>query len=253
MLGSMWIRLPLLCSLTAAAWAQTNDPTIDPTIDPRALLLRVRANVTGTVERLPKYMGSLTIERAQYRPDPKHAASCDGMAAQRTRGQLQPRLYETDRVRLEVGIAAANEIYSWVGEDRFDNRDLFNLVREGALQSGGFSGFLTSIFGSEDANFTYNGETEWEGRMLPEFGFQIRLEQSHYEFSDRHGKSITTGYEGEFLADPKTGDLVHLLIRTNGSLTEAGACDSTTTLEYSRVRLNHSQFLLPREVRLDIL
>lgn len=134
----MWTRLPLLCSFVAAAWAQTNDP--------KDLLLRVRANVTGTVHRLPKYMRSLTIERTQYRPDPKHATSCDGMAAQRTKGQLQPRLYETDRVRLDVGIAAANEIYSWVGEDRFDNRDLFNLVREGALQSGGFSGFLTSIF-----------------------------------------------------------------------------------------------------------
>lgn len=34
--------------------------------------------------------------------------------------------------------------------------------------------------------------------MLPEFGFQIPLEQSHYEFSDRHGKNITTGYEGDF-------------------------------------------------------
>ena len=89
--------------------------------------------------------------------------------------------------------------------------------------------------------------------MLPEFGFQIPLEQSHYEFSDRHGKSITTGYEGEFLADPNTGDLVRLVIRTNGSLADAGACDSTTTLEYSRVRLNDSEFFLPSDARLNIL
>jgi hypothetical protein len=76
-------------------------------------------------------MCCLTIERAQYRPDPKHATSCDGMAAQRSKGQLQPRLYKTDRVRRDVGIAAANEIYSWVGEDRFDNRDLFNVDTAG--------------------------------------------------------------------------------------------------------------------------
>jgi hypothetical protein len=104
------------------------------------------------------------------------------MAAQQAKGELNPRLYETDRVRLDVGVAGANEIYSWVGEDRFDDRDLFDMVREGALQSGSFSGFLISIFGSD-----------------------------------------------------------------------AGACESTTALSYSRVRLYDSEFLLPRETRLDIL
>jgi hypothetical protein len=246
----MWTKLPFLCSFAAiiqiAAWAQTDDP--------KDLLLRVRGNVTDTVARLPKYMCSLTIEREQYTADPVHALSCDGMAAQRTKGELKPHLYETDRVRLDVGVAASNEIYSWVGEDRFDDRDLFDLVREGALQTGSFSGFLTSIFGSDAAaNFTYDGETEWEGRMLLEFGFQVPLDQSHYTFSNRHGKQVVTGYEGEFLADPNTGDLVRLTIRTNGDLRDTGACESTTTLRYSRVRLYGSEFLLPRETRLDIL
>ena len=245
----MWTRLPFLCSFAAiiqtAAWAQTNDA--------KSLLLRVRANVTDTVARLPKYMCSLTIERQQYTADPLHAKSCDGMSAQRTKGEWKPRPYETDRVRLDVAVAAANEIYSWVGEDRFDDRDLFDLVREGALQTGGFSGFLAAIFGGDAANFTYNGETEWDGRMLPEFGFQVSLEQSNYLFGNRHGKHILTGYEGDFLADPTTSDLLRLLIRTNGDLAETGACESTTTLDYSRVRLNNSEFLLPREARLDIL
>jgi hypothetical protein len=245
----MWIRLLLLCSCAAVIQASAGAQNTDP----RDLLLRVRANVTDTLARLPKYMCSLTIDRAQYSPDPIHPSSCDGMAAQRRKGQLKPRLAETDRVRLDVAIAATNEIYSWPGEDRFDNRDLFDLVGQGALQTGVFTGFLTSIFIGEAANFTYNGETEVNGRMLAEFGFQVPREQSHYTFNNRHGQTITSGYEGEFLADPKTGDLVRLVIRANGDLSEAGACGSTTTLEYSRVRFNDSEFLLPREADLDIL
>ena len=137
----MWTRLLSLCSFAAviqsAAWAQTDDP--------RALLLRIRDNVTDTVERLLRYMCSLTVERAQYAPDPIHPPSCDGLLGQQHKGQYKPRLAETDRLRLDVAIAAANEIYSWAGEDRFDDRDLFlDLVRQGALQTGGFSTFPVS-------------------------------------------------------------------------------------------------------------
>jgi hypothetical protein len=73
-LESMWTRLLLLCSLAVgiqnAAWAQTGDASIETkAIDPQVLLLRVRANVTDTVTRLPKYMCTLTVERRQYSPE----------------------------------------------------------------------------------------------------------------------------------------------------------------------------------------
>jgi hypothetical protein len=230
--------------IQTAAWAQANDPM--------DLLLRVRDNVTKTVARLPKYLCSLTIERAQYSPNLAHALSCDGLAGQRTKVQFKPRLAETDRVRLDVAIAAGNEIYSWIGEERFDDRDVFDLVREGALQTGGFSSFLTSIFGGTAASFSYNGEREVNGRTLAEFGFQVPIEQSNYVFGNRRAHVIT-GYDGAFLADPNTGDLVRLRVRTSGLPTDSGACEATTTLDYNRMRLNDSEFLLPREANLEIL
>jgi hypothetical protein len=243
----MWTRLAL-CSFFAliqsAAWAQTADS--------KDLLLRVRANVTDSLARLPKYMCSLTIDRAQYAPDPVHPMSCDGLSGQRKKGQYKPRLAETDRVRLDVGIAAANEIYSWVGEDRFDDRDVFDFVRQGALQTGGFRSFLSSIFGGSAASFSYNGETAVDGRTLAEFGFQVPQEKSGYVFGNRR-EHVVTGYEGTFLADPKTGDLVRLMVRTSSLPADTGACEATTTLEYMRVRLNDAEFLLPRQADLDIL
>src|SRR5580700_10092380 len=153
------------CTLfQAAALAQSEDP--------KDLLLRVRANVVDTIKRLPKYMCSLTIERAQYAGPPYEPRSCDLLIAQHNKGTLKPDLIANDRVRLDVGVAGINEMFSWVGENRFDDKDLFDLVGQGALQVGDFSGFLTTIFGGEDADFTYQGETELNGRALAKFGFQ---------------------------------------------------------------------------------
>ncbi len=245
----MWTRLLSLCSLAAviqtAAWAQTDDA--------RALLLRVRNNVTATVEKLPKYMCSLTVDRAQYAPDPIHPLSCDGLLGQQRKGQYKPRLAETDRLKLDVAIAASDEIYSWVGEDRFDDRDLFlDLVRQGAFQTGGFSIFLASIFRGDAAIFSYDGNTVMDGRTLAEFGFAVPRERSNYRFGNRQ-QHVITGYYGSFFVDPKTGDLVRLVIRTKELPADTGACEAATTLDYGRVRLHDAEFLLPREAQLDIL
>lgn len=253
MLMSMWTRLLFLCSFTSAAWAQGAPAGQTGPDDPKELLLRVRANLMGTIERLPRYTCTLTIDRAQYESDPLHrAASCDDLLGQRNKGPVGPRLSETDRLRLDVAIAATNEIYSWVGEDRFGDRDLFDLVRQGAVQTGSFSTFLTSIFSGGAASFSYNGDTALDGRPLVEFGFQVPREKSNYVFGNRR-EHVTAGYEGTFLADPKTGDLVRLVVRTSELPAEVGSCQATTTLEDTRVHLNDSDFLLPREARLDIL
>jgi len=222
--------------------------------DPKDLLLRVRASVLDTVKRLPKYMCSLTVERAVYAGPPHESRSCDALIAQHNQGTLKTDLGETDRLRLDVGVAGLNEMFSWVGENRFDDKDLFDLVGQGALQVGDFSGFLTTIFGGEDADFSYDGQTQINGRMLAKFGFRVDAGKSHYVFSNRQlGRETVTGYEGYFLADPGTGDLVRLLIRTNSDISETGSCESDTRLDYIRVRLNNSEFLLPRESELHIV
>lgn len=46
---------------------------------------------------------------------------------------------------------------------------------------------------------------------------------------------------------------MRLLIRTTPPTGEAGVCQAATTLDYSQVRMNGAEFLLPSEVHLDIL
>jgi pathogenesis-related protein 1 len=241
-------KMPLLWILAVippAAWAQTNDGT--------DLLTRIRENVMDTVTRLPRYMCSLKIERAQYAAAPGHARDCDGMAAQHQRGQIG-RLQETDRVRLDVAIGDGNEIYSWVGENRFDDREVFDMVRAGALQDGGYAVFLASIFGGDAADFTYDGPRRLDGRTLAEFRFRVPHEKSNYHyFGNRRQPSILAAYGGSFFADPNTADLVRLVIHTSDLPEESGACEATTTLDYVRTRLRDADFLLPRQAGLDIL
>lgn len=248
----MWIRPSHLfvaaTFLHTAAWAQTAAP--GTATDPRALLLRVRESVTNTLLRLPRYLCTLTIDRAQYTPV-KDAGSCEAPAAS-PRNQRPPRIAVTDRLRLDVAIAAANEIYSWVGEDRFDNPDVFDLVKDGALQTGVYATFLASIFRDDVASFSYTGATKVNGRELAGFSFEIPRERSRYIFGNRVEQSIV-GYGGSFLVDPGTADLVRLTVRTAALPEESGACQATTTLDYTRMRLNDSEFLLPSHAQLDIL
>jgi hypothetical protein len=143
-------------------------------------------------------------------------------------------------------------MYSWAGEDRFQDRRLADLVRGGATSTGAFATWLSSIFGTNAASFTYNGDVTVDGRSLAEFGFRVPREKSDHRVGNKLSSAIV-GYDGTFLADPKTFDLVRLTVRDDGLPAELNACDVTTTLDYTSVRLNSSDFLLPRDVRFHVI
>jgi len=99
--------------------------------DPSELLQRVREKVLNTLDRLPRYMCTQTINRSVYEPVRREVEvkDCgDPRRSDETGGRLVRTM--ADRVRLDVGVAAQGEIYSWVGENRFRNRSL-SIVNEG--------------------------------------------------------------------------------------------------------------------------
>jgi hypothetical protein len=103
-------------------------------------------------------------------------------------------------------------MYSWVGQRRFDDRDLLDMVDYGSITTGEFAAFLGEIFRGDDARFTYNGETVLDGRTISEFGFRVSAANSHYTFGNGQHR-VTTGCDGTFLIDPATTDLVQLVVR----------------------------------------
>ncbi|HYW43104.1 MAG TPA: hypothetical protein VE959_09625 [Bryobacteraceae bacterium] len=219
--------------------------------DPSELLPRVRDRVLHTVDRLPRYMCTQTVDRSQYEPDRSvYVKDCEDLELSRdTRWKLVRTA--ADRVRLDVGVASGREIYSWVGENWFLNRSLFDIVTEGSMSTGYFQGFLEVVFRSDNADFSYAGETTDGGRKLMEYHYRVPRDASHYIFRGS-GQVVTTAYEGTVLADPETADLVRLTVLTSHLPTVTGTCEATTTMYYSRLRLNDSDFLLPSETRLQI-
>lgn len=227
----------LLCGLVVCLRAQP---------DPGDLLQRVTQRVLDTVGKLPKYMCTQTIDRSEYNPiGGSTGHKCEPYA------RKQLRLTTSDRLRLDVAVSG-QEMYSWVGESHFDDRSLFQLVRNGALSTGSFVSFLTVVFRDDEASFSYKGQTSEAGRPLAEFEFRVPVQSSHYIFSGS-GNRVTTGYFGSIYVDPQSADLVRLVVHTEPLPLETGACESNSTLDYSRVRLNGADFLLPSRAQLHIL
>jgi uncharacterized protein (TIGR03435 family) len=216
---------------------------------PEELLARVRARVAETLGGLSRFMCTQTVDRAEYRVDPGDDATPCG--APGAADADAAHLVTTDRLRLDVGIGTNREMYSWVGENHFHDRNLTQLVKAGAISNGSFASFLTAIFQSDRAEFTSHGETVGEGRRLAAFAYEVLPADSHYVFMGRI--RVTTGYEGSFLVDPATADLVQLVVRTKDLPRETGSCQATTTLEYHRVHWNDAEFLLPASTWLQIL
>jgi len=213
------------------------------------LLRLVQSKVADSVDRMPRYMCTQTIDRSQYEPDIPNSSTRCGEGP--TEG-LKTHLTTADRLRLDVGIGATSEIYSRVVENRFNDRDLLDVVREGAISTGSFAAFLTAIFRTDAADFTYHRETTLNGRSVAEFGFRVLYKRSHYLY-DSGQHRVVTGYGGTFLVDRQTADLVRLTIRTSQLPKETGACYASTTLDYGRVRLKGADFLLPAESLLQIV
>lgn len=235
--------------------------------DARDLLRRVSAYTLETIERLPRYVCTLTVDRVRYEPEKPHysgnaergAHSCDDVSAAIESATFRRRLSISDRLRLDVAVDRQtpnieNEMYAWVGADRFTGRSLFDMVPDGAVSTGSFASMLASVFGGKAARFSYLGDTNVGGRLLAEFGFRVPEELSEYLyiFGTQRQRQTAVAYQGTFLVDPATADLVRLEIHTGALPRETGACQLTQTLDYGRVRLNGADFLLPTKAKLVV-
>jgi hypothetical protein len=236
--------------------------------DPTAVLMQTRKSILQTVRQLPRYVCTQTVNRKRYEPaDPEYGTngvrrirSCDDTVAAARRGVWKRRLASADRLRLDVAVTQdspnfENEMYSWAGENRFSDRDLFDFVREGAVSTGSFASVLASIFGNPAARFSYTGDSLRDGRMLSEFEYQISRDRSEYRyvFGEERAQQVAVAYDGTILVDAASAELVRLRVRTEQLPAETGACEVTQDLKYGRVRIGDGDFLLPAEAGATII
>lgn len=239
------LRCALLMGCAAATLIAQQDGT--------DLLARVTRRVMESVDRLPRYMCTQTVEREQYVPTTRRSETCDRIAAEEQGGLLERRLSLSDRLRLDVAATddASGEMYSWVGENHFENSGLFRLITDGLIANGSFSTMVRAIFSGDEATVTDRNDFLSDTRLLHQFGFVVPLGKSRYYFGDR----VTTqkvAYDGSFLVDRESGDLVRLVTHAAQLPAATGSCAVKQTLDYSRVHLNGSDFLLPSQTALEV-
>ena len=216
-------------------------------------LMKVRANVMDKVNRLPKYLCTETIDRAIFRPDANLAGlSCKDLASKREEGKWKVIESQSDRLRLDVAVSKEEgEMYSWVSENKFHDSTLAELVGGGVTSTGAFSALLSAIFGMDAEYFTYQGNKDFNGRRVVEFGFHVALDRSTYSAGSGKYRSIVA-YEGAFMADSQTSELVRLTVHADDLPKPLHTCDDTTVLDYSSSRLNNAEFLLPQNASLRV-
>jgi hypothetical protein len=251
----MGVRAILACGLVAVSCWARQDSTRQQQ-DPAQLLMEIRRKVAASISRLPRYLCTETVERKSLAPDPwagrRKDNACAEIVATAQNPKTKLQLFSSDRLRLDVAIASNGEMYSWVGSGKFADATLGDLVKQGATSTGSFGSFLQAIFVSDVATFAFKGEKQSDGRRVLEYTFEVPLWRSGYQVGNRIVTRVT-GYSGSFMADAGTLAILRLEIHTDPLPAELEMCFAATTLDYTQVRMNNLDFLLPSETNMRIV
>lgn len=231
--------------------SDTAPPQVESAENPVEVLIRLRDTVLEHAGRVPNHMCVETIRRERYNPPatlrkPSCAAIMDAAP-----GERKPSLRHesTDWLRLDVGLTTEEEIFSWAGANRFDDREIDELVPEGAIGTGAFASLLLAVFEGDEPHFRFEGDTNDGPRRVFEYSFSVPLEESHYRVRTRTRQWVFTGYSGKLLVDPHTSELVRLIVRTDELSSETSLCQVENDLTFSMVPLEGFDYLLPKTTR----
>ena len=224
-----------------------------PQTDPMQLLIQVRHKVAQGISHIPRYLCTESVEREKLRlPSGVKQDLCPEILEAFANPSRRFRVVSADRLRLDVAVIDKREIYSWVGEGRFGDQSLSQLVNSGLTSTGSFGAFLNAIFATPSATFSYRSESQTNGRRVLEYAFRVRLLESDYELSNSRIRQIVP-YSGSFTVDAETLDLLKIEIHADDIPSEMRFCQVSTQMDYAKLRLNDLDFMLPSEATTRVL
>jgi hypothetical protein len=213
-----WALSGIVClSITGLAW-QSDDP--DP------LLARIRERMKSNFARMPDYVCQETVERS-------------------LRGSPRETFKVRDTLRLEVGTVGDKEMFAWRDASRFSEKDLADMVGSGTIGYGSFVLHARHVLGSTAADYTPRGEEMLDGRRTIRYDYEVPRERSGYRIRV-HPRQGIVGFRGSFWVDADTLDLVRLEVIAADIPADLGVVLATEVMEYGRVEIGSSDFLLPR-------
>lgn len=213
-------------------------------LDPQDLFNRTRKNVLANLDQTPRYTCIETITR-EVRRTVRPREACTPTLVNAAANAYGEVLWH-DRLRLDIAVINGSETFSWAGARQFETEDVNKLVGGGATGTGDFSGFLSSVFGTDAQHFRYTGEEDTPAGLMARFEFEVPLSTTHYRYST-HGRFKPAPYAGWFLIDPATASLRHLAVVATQFDPEDEVCRVEDGIDYQTAKIGDSDFVLPRE------
>ena len=190
-------------------------------------LARIKQRMSENLQRLPNYTCTETIERS-------------------TRRAGSRRFQLLDTMRLEVALVEGHELFAWPGAGRFEDREIKDFAPPGggAIGNGNFALHARAVFLGRAPVFQFAGQENLNGRAMLSYDF--RVAQALSGFQVRVGMTAAVvGYHGSFWADPRTHEVARLEIRASDIPPGLDLKEASDIMDYSRLRIGESDFLLP--------
>jgi hypothetical protein len=216
--------LALLCA-TLACVAQSDLP-------PAVLQLsRIKQQMAGHLSRIANFTCLETIRRS--------------------RSDRTGRMLKNDTLRLEVAFVDGKELFSRLGADKFEDRGIREFGAGGAIESGLFASLARGVFIQKWPAYRYAGEDVLRGRRAVRYNYEVPLLGSGYELNIG-GERAFVGFSGSFWADAETLEVMRLAVNADDIPLRLRIVKAAQSIDYGRVRLNETDFLLPERAEMDL-
>lgn len=198
------------------------------------LLARIRRHMAENLARLPNYTCRETIERASAAAGSRHFELID-------------------RLRLEVAYIGGRELYAWPGEATFEDRSIEDIVGTGgAIGYGNFAMHARVVFTTNAPEFSEGAEEQRDGHPVVRYDFHVTRNKSRYAIQTG-AAPIVVAYDGFVEADPETLDPLQMEVRPVDLPPELKLRSAHEIMQYGRLRIGDSDFLLPKSSELSMV
>jgi hypothetical protein len=196
-------------------------------------LVRIKQRMSDNLRRLPNYTCQAELSRFEH-------------------GRRDTTWLSTDSFQLEVALVGDDEWFSHPGAGRLETRNLREMIPTGLLSTGDYANHTRAVFLSSDPRFEYAGMERIGEHNTVRFNYKVSLFGSGYRMS-LGPVSEKVAYHGSFWGDPETGDLVRLDVHTDDMPPSLDMQEAATTVDYARVRIGATDFLLPQRTELVVV
>ena len=224
------MRRKYLLFVFCAAVCPAQTPDLSPDL---ILLSKIKTQMAATLRKQPDYTCVQQIERSRR-------------VIPRQRFEL------VDMLRLEVALVDGHELFAWPGSKKFEDKELRHMVSGGAIGNGNFALHARAVFMGSGPVFTARGQEKVDGRGALRFDFKVSLLNSGYTIRVGDREAVVA-YHGSFWADPGNGDLFVYRSTPRICPTHLGLSVASDRMDYSRIRIGASDFLLPSASELTMI